>query len=109
MKMIIAIVRPEKYEDVKNKLRDEGITGMTITHVSGRGKQAGVKFTGRVGEFTVDELDKIKLEVILEDQDTEKAIDIIRSSAWTGHHGDGKIFVVPVEEAYTISDYSPSK
>ncbi|MCQ2079130.1 MAG: P-II family nitrogen regulator [archaeon] len=106
MKMIIAIVRPEKYEDVKEALKQKGIMGMTFTHVTGRGEQAGVKFTSRVGDFIVDEIEKIKIEVVLESDDSlDQAIEAIRSSACTGHPGDGRIFVVPVEQSYKISDY----
>lgn len=106
MKMIIAIVRPEKYEDVKEALKEVGVKGMTFTHVTGRGEQAGVKFTSRVGDFIVDEIEKVKIEVVLEsDECVDRAIEAIRRSACTGHPGDGRIFVVPVEQTYKISDY----
>ncbi|MCQ2069879.1 MAG: P-II family nitrogen regulator [archaeon] len=106
MKMIVAIVRPEKYTDVKEALKEGGIMGMTFTRVTGRGEQAGVKFTSRVGDFIVDEIEKIKIEVMIDnDSDVSKVVDIVRKSAWTGHHGDGRIFVMPVEESYKISDY----
>ncbi|MCQ2085466.1 MAG: P-II family nitrogen regulator [archaeon] len=106
MKMIVAVVRPEKYEDVKEALKANGIMGMTITHVTGRGAQAGVKFTSRVGDFTVDELEKIKMEAVVEDSEVDKAVETIRKSACTGHSGDGRIFVLPVEATYKISDYN---
>lgn len=106
MKMIVAIVRPEKYQEVKEALKDIGVNGMTFTHVTGRGKQAGVKFTSRVGEFVVDEIEKVKIEIVIEDDSVlGKVIDTIRSSACTGRSGDGRIFVMPVEESYKISDY----
>lgn len=108
MKLIMAIVRPEKYEDVKSALKDHGIMGATFTHVTGRGEQAGIKFTSRVGEFVVDELDKIKMEIVLEsDSDLDKTVEIIRRYGCTGHSGDGRIFVLPVEQSYKISDYKP--
>ena len=67
MKMVVAIVRPEKYGEVKDALKDRGVTGMTFTHVTGRGMQAGVKFTNRVGEFMIDEIEKVKIEIVVED------------------------------------------
>lgn len=108
MKMVIAILRPEKYEDVKSALKENGIMGMTFTHVTGRGEQAGIKFTSRVGEFVVDELEKIKIEIVLEsDSDADRAVEIIRRYGCTQHSGDGRIFVLPVEQSYKISDYKP--
>lgn len=107
MKMIVAIVRPEKCREVKDALRDAGIGGMTITHVTGHGKQAGLRFTNRVGEFIVDEIDKTKIEIVLEDESAlDDTIQVIIRSAYTGHHGDGRIFVLPVERSYIISDYN---
>ena len=106
MKMIIAIVRPEKYDEVKEALKTIGVMGMTFTHVTGRGKQAGIKFTNRVGDIIVDEIEKVKLEIVLDsDELVEKAVDTIGRTACTGHAGDGRVFIVPVEKAYTISSY----
>lgn len=103
MKMIIAIVRPEKCQEVKDALREGGINGMTLTHVTGHGKQSGLKFTNRVGEFVVDEIEKIKLEIVLEDDgQLDDAVRILARAAHTGHPGDGRIFVIPVEQAYNI-------
>jgi len=109
MKMIVAIVRPEKAQEVKDATHEIGINGMTISHVTGRGRQAGVKFTNRFGEFTVDEIEKVKFEIVVEDKDVKKVIDTVCKTATTGSHGDGKIFVVPVEESYTISDYGANE
>lgn len=109
MKMIMAIVRPEKYEDVKAALKDKGITGMTFTHVTGRGMQAGVKFTSRVGDFVVDELEKVKIEIVVDDSHVQCVIDTVCGAAHTGRHGDGRIFVLPVEESVRISDYAPAE
>lgn len=104
--MIIAIVRPEKYDEVKDALKNIGVMGMTFTHVTGRGKQAGVKFTNRVGDIIIDEIEKIKIEIVLEsDEMVDTVVDTIRHSACTGHAGDGRVFVLPVEKAYTISNY----
>ena len=105
MKMIIAIVRPEKAQDVKNAIHAAGFNGMTITHVTGRGKQAGLKFANRFGEVVVDEIEKTKFEIVVEDSDTDTVIDVVRKAATTGTPGDGRIFVLPVEQTYRISDY----
>jgi len=109
MKMIVAIVRPDKAQDVKDAIHDAGFNGMTITHVTGRGRQAGLKFANRFGEFTVDEIEKTKFEIVIEDDDLDKVIGVICKVASTGNHGDGKIFVIPVEQSYTISDYGPKE
>ena len=106
MKMVIAIFRPEKCEEVKEALKEVGIIGMTFTRVTGRGQQAGVRFTSRVGDFVVDEIEKMKVEIVLEDDsDVNLAVDTVRRAAWTGHPGDGRVFVIPVENSYKISDY----
>ena len=106
MKMVMAIFRPDKCEEVKEALKEVGITGMTFTHVTGRGQQAGVRFTSRVGDFVVDEIEKVKVEIVLEDDSSvDLAVDTVRRAAWTGHPGDGRVFVIPVEASYRISDY----
>ena len=97
MKLITAVVRPEMCQAVKDSLRDAGINGMTITHVYGRGSQAGLRFTTRAGEIIIDELEKTKIEIVLEDEKVDTAIDIIINSAKTGKPGDGRIIVTPVE------------
>lgn len=106
MKMIIAIVRPEKYDEVKEALKSIGVMGMTFTHVTGRGKQAGVKFTNRVGDIIIDEIEKIKIEIVLESDDlVDSVVETICHAACTSHAGDGRVFILPVEGAYTISSY----
>lgn len=102
MKMIAAVIRPEKIQTVKDALKAEGINGMTITHVYGRGSQAGLKFTTRAGEIVIDELEKTKIEIVLEDDKVDKAIDAIVDAAKTGKPGDGRIIVVPVERFVRI-------
>lgn len=102
MKMVMAVIRPERLQCVKDALRDAGINGMTITHVTGRGEQMGLTFTNRVGTFVVDEIEKVKIESVVDDSDVEKVIDIIRRAAETGHPGDGRIFVMPVERSVRI-------
>ena len=105
MKMIVAIVRPEKAQDVKDAIHDAGFNGMTITHVTGRGKQAGLKFANRFGDFVVDEIEKTKFEIVVEDADEEKVVDAVCRTACTGTAGDGRIFVLPVERTLRISTY----
>ena len=87
MKMVVAIVRPERLQCVKDALRDHGINGMTITHVTGRGEQMGLKFTNRVGEFIVDEIEKIKIETVVEDSQVDGVVAAIQRVANTGHPG----------------------
>ena len=103
MQKIEAIIRPEKLDDVKNALAEAGFTGMNIVHVTGRGIQKGIVHMGRGGEsYEVDMLPKVKIEVVVADKDTDRVVDIICSAARTGRIGDGKIFVMNVEEALRI-------
>lgn len=102
MKMVMAIIRPERLQCVKDGLKEKGINGITITHVTGHGEQMGLVFTTRVGEFVVDEIEKIKIESVVEDDQVQMVIDTIRAKAETGHPGDGRIFVIPVLESYKI-------
>ncbi len=103
MQKIEAIIRPEKLDDVKNKLANAGFAGLNIVHVTGRGVQKGVVHMGRGGEtYEVDMLPKVKIEVVVKDADTEKVIKLICDAAHTGHIGDGKIFVIPVAEAVRV-------
>ena len=89
MKMVMAIIRPERLQCVKDGLKEKGINGITITHVTGHGEQMGLVFTTRVGEFIVDEIEKIKIESVVEDDQVQMVIDTIRAKAETGHPGDG--------------------
>ncbi|KTB48417.1 P-II family nitrogen regulator [Dehalogenimonas alkenigignens] len=102
MKKIEAVIREEKLDAVKKSLEEMGIHGMTVTEVSGRGQQKGISLQWRVGEYRVDFLPKLKVEVICHDDDCQLAIEAIMKSAKTGRIGDGKIFVMPVEAAYRI-------
>lgn len=102
MKMVMAIIRPERLQCVKDALKDIGVSGMTITHVTGRGEQMGLKFTTRVGEFVVDEIEKVKIEVVIYDEDLDRVITTIRRFSETGNPGDGRIFVIPVEQSIRI-------
>ena len=85
MKMVVAIIRPERLQCVKDALRDHGINGITITHVTGRGEQMGLKFTNRVGDFVVDELEKVKIEVVSDDSAVDGIIRTIHDAAVTGN------------------------
>ncbi|WP_321419581.1 P-II family nitrogen regulator [uncultured Methanomethylovorans sp.] len=98
MQMIRAIVRPNKVTDIVEALEKEGFVSLTKTDVFGRGKQKGI----HTAEVQFDELPKTMLMLVVEDENKSKVIEIIKSSAHTGKYGDGKIFVNPVESAYTI-------
>ena len=104
MKMIMAVIRPERLQNVKDALKEVGINAMTITDVRGRGQQSGLKFSTRVGTFVVDEIETTKIEIVIEDEQKEDAIKAIRAAAATGHMGDGRIFVMPVEEDIRIRE-----
>jgi nitrogen regulatory protein P-II 1 len=103
MKLITAVIRPEKCQPVKDALKALGINGMTITHVYGRGTQGGLKFTTRAGEIIIDELEKTKIEIVVEDDSlVDPAIDAIVAAAQTGKPGDGRLIVTPVERFVRI-------
>jgi len=102
MKKIEAIIRAETLDSVKCGLERLGMNAMTITDVLGRGEQKGLEFTHRAGKYRVDLLPKIKIEIVVRDEDARKVIDIIIEKARTGEIGDGKIFVSPVEEVIRI-------
>jgi len=102
MKKIEAIIKPFKLEEVKDALGEIGIEGMTVTEVKGFGRQKGHTEIYRGSEYTVDFLPKIKVELVLPDNQVESATNIIIKAAKTGKIGDGKVFVSPVEEAIRI-------
>jgi len=102
MKMVKAIIKPERFEFVKKALEDKGFNGMTITEVKGRGEQKGIKLEYRGGQMIVDLLPKIQLEIVVRDTDVDMLITTITDSARTGKIGDGKIFVMPVEKSIRI-------
>ena len=102
LKKIEAIIRPEKLEFVKDALAEEKIFGMTVTEVAGRGKQRGITLVSRTGEYTVDLIDKVKIEIVITEKLVQKVIDIIIAKSKTGEPGDGKIFVIPVEEVIKV-------
>jgi len=102
MKKIEAIIKPFKLEEVKDALSELGIEGMTVTEVKGFGRQKGHTEIYRGSEYTVDFLPKIKLEIVAPDERVDSAVAAIVKGAKTGKIGDGKVFVLPVEEAIRI-------
>ncbi|MFL6273693.1 MAG: P-II family nitrogen regulator [Blastocatellia bacterium] len=102
MKKIEAIIRPHLLDAVKNALQEVGINGLTVTEVRGFGRQKGHTETYRGSEYKIDFLPKVKVEVALPLEMVDQAIDAIMKTAKTGKFGDGKIFVMPVEEVIRI-------
>ncbi len=102
MKKIEAIIKPFKLEDVKEALAEAGVEGMTVTEVKGFGRQKGHTEIYRGSEYTVDFLPKLKLEIVLPDGRAKAAVDAICKAAKTGKIGDGKIFVLSIEDAVRI-------
>ncbi len=97
MKKIEAIIRQESLEAIKKALEENSYFGMTVSEVSGRGRQKGITLQWRAGEYRVDLLPKLKIELVVLDEDVPVAIEAITRNARTGEVGDGKIFVMPVE------------
>ncbi|WP_027358633.1 P-II family nitrogen regulator [Desulforegula conservatrix] len=102
MKKIEAIIKPFKLDDVKEALNKIGVQGMTITEVKGYGRQKGHKEIYRGAEYVVDFIPKVKIELVVDDEQSEKVADAIINAARTGQIGDGKIFILNVEEAVRI-------
>ena len=102
MKLVTAIIKPFKLDDVREALTEIGITGMTVTEVKGFGRQKGHTEIYRGAEYAVDFLPKVKLELILPEEMVERAIETIVETARSGKIGDGKIFVYPVEQVIRI-------
>ena len=97
MKVITAVVKPHKWEDVREALETFGVTGITVTEASGFGRQKGHTEVYRGAEYDVTLVPKIRLEVVVDDEDTTDVVGVIAKAAQTGKIGDGKIWVVPVE------------
>lgn len=102
MKKIEIITRPFKLDDVKSALTDLGIKGMTVSEVKGFGRQRGHKEVYRGAEYQVDFVSKVKIEVVVDDESVDKAVQAVQDAARTGKVGDGKIFIVPVEDVVRI-------
>ena len=102
MKKVEAVIKPFKLDDVKEALNEIGVTGMTISEVKGYGRQKGHKEIYRGAEYVVDFIPKVKLEIIVAAEKVEEVVETIRRAASTGKIGDGKIFVLPVEEVVRV-------
>jgi len=99
---IEAVIRVEKLEEVRVALEEIGLVGMTVTEVKGRGAQKGISLEWRAGEYRVEFLPKLKLELVIDNGNLEKVLEVIASAARTGKTGDGKIFVWPIEEVVRV-------
>ena len=104
MKKVEAIVRPEKVEDVKAALDEGGFFAMTVTNVHGRGVQRGISLQFRGRKVNVDLIPKVKIEMVVEDENVAAIVSIVKRVAVTGEAGDGRIFVIPVDEAIKVRE-----
>ena len=102
MKMVTAVIKPFKLDDVREALSEIGVQGVTVTEVKGFGRQKGQTEIYRGAEYLVSFLPKVKIEIVVDDSQVERAIEAIQKAAHTGKIGDGKIFVTPVEQAVRI-------
>ena len=102
MKLVKAIIKPERFEFIKKALEEKGFVSMTIAEVRGRGEQKGITLEYRGGLMNVDILPKVQIEIVVKEKDVDAVVAIIIESARTGKIGDGKIFVIPVEKAIRI-------
>jgi len=102
MKLITAIIKPFKLDDVRTALSDVGVQGMTVTEVKGFGRQKGHTELYRGAEYVVDFLPKVKIELALDDSMVDQAVETISQAAQTGNIGDGKIFITPLDEIIRI-------
>ncbi len=102
MKLITAVVKPLKLDDVKDALRDAGVTGMTVSEVRGFGRQGGHTETYRGAEYSIDFIPKVRLELVVDDSVVESTLNAIREAAATGKIGDGKIWITSVERIVRI-------
>jgi nitrogen regulatory protein P-II 1 len=102
MKKIEAIIRPLKLDQVKIALGEIGVQGMSVTDVRGTGRQGGHRESFRGVSYTIDLPMKVKIEIVVRDEDVEEILTTIERHAWTGEHGDGKIFVMPMDDAVRV-------
>jgi nitrogen regulatory protein P-II 1 len=102
VKLVVGIIKPFKLDEVRNVLQDLGVHGMTISEVQGFGRQRGHTEVYRGAEYTIDFVPKVKLEILVDDGDAGEVVDRIIASARTGKIGDGKVWIVPIENAYRI-------
>ncbi|MFZ9628558.1 MAG: P-II family nitrogen regulator [Ilumatobacteraceae bacterium] len=102
MKLITAIIKPFKLDDVKSALREAGLEGMTVSEVRGFGRQGGHTETYRGAEYTIDFVPKVKVEIVAEDDRVDALVDVLVDAARSGKIGDGKVWVTPVESLVRI-------
>ncbi|AJC55732.1 MULTISPECIES: P-II family nitrogen regulator [Streptomyces] len=102
MKLITAVIKPHRLDEVKDALQAFGVHGLTVTEASGYGRQRGHTEVYRGAEYTVDLVPKIRIEVLVEDADAEELVEVVVKAARTGKIGDGKVWSVPVEEAVRV-------
>jgi nitrogen regulatory protein P-II 1 len=102
MKLVVAVVKPFKLDDVKEALKDLGVQGLTVAEVQGFGRQRGHTEVYRGAEYTIDLVPKVRIEVIVEDSAVPDVVDAIVASARTGKIGDGKVWVVPLEDVVRV-------
>ena len=102
MRLVTAVVKPFKLDDVREALRSYGVIGMTVSEVQGHGRQKGHTEVYRGAEYQVDLLPKVRIEVLVDDQDADKLVDAIVEAARTGSIGDGKVWMVPVDSVVRV-------
>lgn len=102
MKLVTAVIKPHKWEDVREALETFGVTGMTVSEVSGYGRQKGHTEVYRGAEYDIALVPKIRIEIVVDDTDVEDVVNIVVKSAQTGRIGDGKVWVVPVETVVRV-------
>jgi nitrogen regulatory protein P-II 1 len=102
MKLVTAVIKPHRLDDVKDALLATGVTGMTVSEVTGYGRQRGHSEVYRGAEYVVDFVPKIRLELLVDDDDVERVIDTIVAQADTGRIGDGKVWTTPVDEVVRV-------
>ncbi|REK88272.1 P-II family nitrogen regulator [Streptomyces inhibens] len=102
MKLITAVIKPHRLDEVKDALQTFGVHGLTITEASGYGRQRGHTEVYRGAEYTVDLVPKIRIEVLVEDADAEELMDVVVKAARTGKIGDGKVWSIPVDDAVRV-------
>jgi len=102
MKLVTAVIKPHKWEDVRSALEVIGVTGMTVSEVSGYGRQKGHTEVYRGAEYDIALVPKVRLEIVVEDEDADQVVDTVVRTASTGRIGDGKVWVVPVESVVRV-------
>jgi nitrogen regulatory protein P-II 1 len=102
MKLITAIVKPSRVDDIKHSLQSNGIQGMTVSEAQGFGRQKGHKEVYRGAEYIVDLIPKVRIEILVDDADLQRVLDLVVNTANTGSIGDGKVWVTPVETVVRV-------